>query len=314
MNALAVATACLYYLVFAVSAQQNGDVRLADGPSSNEGRVEIYYDGQWGTLCDDSWNYRDANVVCKQLGYEDAEAIFYRAKFGEGTGPIWIDDINCPSSASSILECNHNGWGVNNCRHREDAGVKCRRVEPVKPAEMPVRISCPQYTQDGSCEPCPKKQHPSPGDCTPQVAVQGIVEAYYSNEWRPVSLYGWNDASAQVVCGELGYPFSFGRPSLDELWPNWDSAYCSSNSNTSSCGLNEVQSNSEFRVKLISTWLKELECSGSEGKLLDCYFREFGPNFNPSLIQVATVRCGFGPHHGCFAPNAFKEVSLTLIQ
>lgn len=302
-------------------AQQNGDLRLVDGDTTNEGRVEVYYDDQWGTVCDDSWNFRDADVVCRQLGYERAQEIHYRAKFGEGSGPIWLDDLECGNQAESIVECRHGGWGEHNCRHSEDAGVNCKRIVPTKPASMPVRLSCPRHSQDGSCQVCSNKQQTYPGECTPQAAVEGIVEAHYDDEWKPVSLYGWNSKSAQIVCNELGYPLALGSPTLDELWTNWHTLYCEpSDSDTALtfgsgalgigtpkplCSDDEIKENNNFRQRMNGTWLKELDCTGGERRLLDCYFREFGPNSNPTL-QVATVRCGFKPHHSCSSEN--KEV------
>ena len=100
-------------------------VRLVGGECGNEGRVEIYHEGTWGTVCDDAWDLNDARVVCRQLGFQDAEAAFGDAEFGLGTGPILLDEVECAGNELSLFSCVHAGVGVNNCDHSEDAGVRC---------------------------------------------------------------------------------------------------------------------------------------------------------------------------------------------
>ena len=95
------------------------------GYTPSSGRVEVQYNGTWGTICDDSWDLQDAKVVCRQLGYDGALSAPHQAAFGQGTGPIWMDGVHCVGNETSISLCTHNGWGVHNCRHYEDASVEC---------------------------------------------------------------------------------------------------------------------------------------------------------------------------------------------
>ena len=87
------------------------------------GRVEIYVDGEWGTVCDDLWDVTDASVVCQQLGFEGAFSAPAFGFFGSGSGDILLDDVECSGGESSLLECHHTT--LENCRHSEDAGAVC---------------------------------------------------------------------------------------------------------------------------------------------------------------------------------------------
>ena len=100
-------------------------VRLVDGPTQYEGRVEVYHNGEWGTVCDDEWDLNDADIVCRELGYGPAIVAAQRAFYRQGIGTIWLDNVNCVGTEFTIGNCSHNGWGNENCGHSEDAGAQC---------------------------------------------------------------------------------------------------------------------------------------------------------------------------------------------
>ena len=101
-------------------------VRLVGGSSYNEGRVEVNYNGEWGTVCDDGWDDTDAGVVCRQLGFGSSGKANRSASFGQGSGSIWLDNVECIGNESTLASCGHLGVGVTRrCSHFEDAGLSC---------------------------------------------------------------------------------------------------------------------------------------------------------------------------------------------
>ena len=90
----------------------------------------MYYNRQWQTVCDDGWGINDATVVCRQIGYRGAVAARGSAYFGQGSGSILLDDVQCTGTESSLLKCTHRGISSHNCGHSEDAGVTCK--DPIK--------------------------------------------------------------------------------------------------------------------------------------------------------------------------------------
>lgn len=100
-------------------------LRLADGYRKGEGRVEIFHDGYWGTVCNDYWDIKDAQVVCRQLGYSKTLKTFRFSTFGKGNGHIWLIHLRCSGNESSIENCQHRGWNNHHCSHSEDVSVIC---------------------------------------------------------------------------------------------------------------------------------------------------------------------------------------------
>ena len=102
-------------------------VRLVGGSSYYEGRVEVNYDGEWGTVCDDGWDNTDATVVCRQLGFGSYGYSYRSTYFGQGSGSILLDNVTCTGSESTLANCGHLGVGIiRSCSHFEDAGVRCQ--------------------------------------------------------------------------------------------------------------------------------------------------------------------------------------------
>ena len=101
-------------------------VRLVGGPDNATGRVEIYYNGTWGTVCHNSWDISSGHVVCRQLGFRYALNTYRNARYGQGTGPILLNWVSCSGSESSLFSCEHSGVGIHrNCDHSNDASVRC---------------------------------------------------------------------------------------------------------------------------------------------------------------------------------------------
>ncbi|KAJ8412378.1 hypothetical protein AAFF_G00127140 [Aldrovandia affinis] len=98
---------------------------LVGGQHQCEGRVEIFTQAQWGTVCDDSWGLADAQVICRQIGCGEATHAQGEAFFGQGSGTILLDNLKCSGMEASLQECSHIPWNIHNCDHSEDASVTC---------------------------------------------------------------------------------------------------------------------------------------------------------------------------------------------
>ncbi|XP_043296234.1 antigen WC1.1-like [Cervus canadensis] len=148
-------------------------LRLVDGGGPCAGRVEILDQGSWGTICDDGWDLDDARVVCRQLGCGEALNATRSAHFGVGSGPIWLDDLNCTGKESHVWRCPSRGWGRHNCRHKEDAGVVCSEF-----------LALRMVSEDQQCA--------------------GWLEVFYNGTWGSVCRSPMDEVTVSIICSQLG--------------------------------------------------------------------------------------------------------------
>ena len=124
-------------------AQVAGDLRLQDGSSATNGRLEVYLSDdqgtfQWGTVCDDEFDAAEVAVVCRQLGHSSVGTHFANLLNIAGTEvPVWMDELQCAGTETRLTDCPRSTEPAN-CYHREDAWVDCRPVITIEPVRYRV--------------------------------------------------------------------------------------------------------------------------------------------------------------------------------
>ncbi|KAI4872552.1 hypothetical protein NFI96_003109 [Prochilodus magdalenae] len=148
-------------------------IRLVGSGGDCAGRLEVFHSGSWGTVSDDLWGTKDAQVVCRQLQCGFALSALVPAQFGPGTGPIWLNEVECEGNETSLWNCRFQLCGEDECGHKEDVGVVCSD-------HLPLKLS----GRDGSCS--------------------GRLEVYHNAKWGSVCVDLWDIRDAEVVCRQLG--------------------------------------------------------------------------------------------------------------
>ncbi|XP_033949699.1 T-cell differentiation antigen CD6-like isoform X2 [Pseudochaenichthys georgianus] len=147
-------------------------VRLAGGSGRCAGRVELWRNGEWGTVCDDQWDLRDADVVCAQLGCGYAVSVTGQGgSFPPGRGPVHRDELNCTGREESLWDCPAS-QEESDCGHKEDAGVVCSEMRAVRLTGGQDRCS-------------------------------GKVEIHRNGSWGTLCDNCWNKDMSSMVCAML---------------------------------------------------------------------------------------------------------------
>ncbi|MGH0149149.1 UNVERIFIED_CONTAM: hypothetical protein FKN15_014474, partial [Acipenser sinensis] len=255
-----------------VNCTGSEDVRLVNGATCS-GRLEVFHEGQWGTICNYNWQMRYASVACKQLGCGSAQSFSYA--FGHGTGPIWLSYISCTGSETALRDCTINKWGEQGCYHSYDLGVICSDLQSSSPSTSAMSTILP---------PASTTEEPDAGDLrlvNGDSPCSGTVEVRHEGQWGTVCSDYWSIQDAAVVCKQLGCGTALSAP-------RW----------------------AHFGAGSGPVWLSWLNCSGSEPALWDCESDGWGVVHGCDHSADAGVICsGRGTHFG----NTFHEVFLMTV-
>ncbi|MCI4388662.1 hypothetical protein PGIGA_G00088580 [Pangasianodon gigas] len=115
----------LYITCSGIFNPAHSSIRLVGSGGDCAGRLEVFHSGSWGTVCDDSWNIEDVQVVCRQLQCGEALSTHIPAWFGPGIGSIWLNEVECEGNETSLWNCRFQLCEEGECGHHEDVGIVC---------------------------------------------------------------------------------------------------------------------------------------------------------------------------------------------
>uniref|UniRef100_A0A8C9TKA5 Lysyl oxidase homolog n=1 Tax=Scleropages formosus TaxID=113540 RepID=A0A8C9TKA5_SCLFO len=298
------------------SAQPGGDklkLRLAGYPRKhNEGRVEVFYKGQWGTICDDDFTLANAHVLCRQLGFVSATGWTHSAKYGKGTGQIWLDNVQCSGSEKGVEFCESRGWGNSDCTHDEDAGVVCKdeRLPGFVDSNViePDQVESLNHFQEVRLRPV------ADGAPKRMPVTEGVVEVKFKDGWARVCGLGWGPKNARVVCGMMGFPSErkarnlhrlkggakTGEGRVEVLRNNQWGTVCDDRWNLQAANVvcrelgfgsaKEALTGARLGQGIGPIHMSEVQCTGWEKSLWNCHFKNITLG-DCKHSEDASVRC-----------------------
>ncbi|XP_063985117.1 uncharacterized protein LOC135166617 isoform X2 [Diachasmimorpha longicaudata] len=256
-------------------------IRLRGSEAPHEGRVEVKVLGHWGQVCDDGFGMIDAEVICKELGFNlGALEVRPGGFFGNMDPPnvFMVDQLKCRGNETSLRECDFNGWGIHNCSPEEAVGVVCKTAQNTckdgewKCDNSPVCIRTPFICDE--VVDCPDGSDESPLHCEVPFEIrlvngsrstEGRVEVRHHGVWGTVCDDDFTHAAARVICRALGYG-----------------------------GSAVAKKNGYFGAGDGPIWLDEVICQGNETQLYRCEHDHWGES-NCNHDEDVGVICQEGP-------------------
>ncbi|EDV19298.1 uncharacterized protein TRIADDRAFT_33784 [Trichoplax adhaerens] len=226
----------------------DGDLRLVGGHDHDEGKIEVYYRGLWAGICDDYFDQRDANVICRQLGYRAVIDYFCCSKFNDTEAYgytsnqtlFWLDHLECEGHEKNIMECSHEGWGNHDCSSHESSGVRCT-IHSCISSPCSANATChDEIDGEYSCQYLRMVYGYNQN-------AEGLIQVYHEGLWGTICIVDFDINEANVICRQLGFQGAlFARES----------------------GLSNQIGHGRI-------WLSKLVCKGVERSIRDCFQKQW---------------------------------------
>ena len=186
----------LYDLTFRfyISESRN-PLWLVGGSVPSEGRLEVYYNGQWGTVCSSFFTMVEGYVACRQLGYTDVLNVLTGPSYATNQS-IWLGFLNCNGLESSLLQCVQS-FDSNGCTSLQNTWLVCGKYYK----KEAITLLCDCVSIAGADVPTEGAIKLSGAD-SPSA---GRVNVFHNGKWGRVCQHGWDLADAQVVCRQLKF-------------------------------------------------------------------------------------------------------------
>ncbi|KAK2510492.1 hypothetical protein Q9233_017687, partial [Columba guinea] len=168
------------------------------------GRLQVFYNGTWGSVCSNSMTPDTVSLVCKELGCGDGGSLEADLPYGRVSGPAWLDYVQCEKGTSSFWQCPSTPWDPQSCDDlREETHITCNGRRPEMPPEP--------------LAPCPNSSSCTGSRTAQELFPEAVYEEIgHSPAWEKQARSGRSGSSSEQSLTQL-QPYPGHREEEDGL-------------------------------------------------------------------------------------------------